>query len=113
MGLFAGTQWDMPAHCEKCGRLEKECDCPPPVPVARDPSKQRLTVRVEKRKAGRVVTVIGGLAEDDPGRGELLKRIKNACGAGGSIEADHLIVQGDQLEKTIKLLEEIGYRIKR
>jgi len=113
MGLFAGTQWDLPAHCEKCGHLEKECDCPPPVPVAKDPSKQLLKVCVEKRKAGRVVTVIAGLAGDDPGRGELLTRMKNACGAGGSIEADHLIVQGDQLEKTIKLLGEIGYRIKR
>ena len=28
--LFAGTPWDRPPTCERCGKLESECACPPP-----------------------------------------------------------------------------------
>jgi translation initiation factor 1 len=113
MGLFAGTRWDLPAHCEKCGKLEAQCDCPPPSKDVIAPSEQSLTTRVEKRKAGRMVTVIRGFLGDDAERGELLTRLKTACGAGGSIEVDTLVLQGDQAARVIKVLEQIGYRVHR
>jgi len=112
MGLFAGTPWDLPAHCEKCGNLEANCSCPPATMPVKSPSTQTLKVRIEKRKGGRIVTVIEGLTNDDPTRSELMTRLKNACGAGGTIEPDHLIVQGDQQQKATKLLKEIGFRVK-
>lgn len=114
MGLFAGTQWEVPVHCERCGLLTSRCGCPAgqvPSP-AKSPAEQTLYVRVEKRKAGRIVTVIAGLDESDPKRDELLSRLKNACGAGGSHEAADLLVQGDQKARVTKLLAELGYRLR-
>ena len=112
MGLFAGTQWDVPAHCDRCGVLEPECKCPPPVGHSKPPSKRTLRVRVEKRKAGRVMTIVAGLDPDPTARAELLTKLKNACGAGGSTEDENLAVQGDQMAKVISVLEAIGYRVK-
>ena len=123
MGLFAGTQWDVPAHCDRCGVLEADCRCPPPTPAVIPPAKQTLRVRVEKRKAGRFVTVISGLEQPDASdakhahvkdtRAELLTRLKSSCGAGGSQEGSNLILQGDQQSQAIKLLTELGYRLSR
>ena len=35
--LFAGTPWDRPPTCERCGELEAECKCPPVVPELLEP----------------------------------------------------------------------------
>ena len=115
MGLFAGTQWDLPARCERCGRLESECGCPPAETAlpAKSPAEQTLVVRVERRKAGRIVTVVSGLDESDPARQQLLTRLKNACGAGGSHDGADLLIQGDHHARATRLLAELGYRPKK
>ena len=115
MRLFEGTEFDRPPRCERCGELEEECACPPlpPVPpVWADPQSQLAKVVVEKRKKGKMVTVIRGLAAVDNDLPELLSRIKNHCGAGGTIKGDTLEVQGRHIERVRSLLLEIGYRIK-
>jgi len=121
MGLFAGTQWDVPAHCDRCGILAADCQCQPPPPTIMPPEQQTLRVRVEKRKAGRFVTVISGLEQPDAAsaalahvklaRAELLTRLKNTCGAGGCQEGSNLVLQGDQKLRATKLLTELGYRL--
>lgn len=115
MGLFAGTQWDLPSHCERCGELESVCKCPPPPTPARillAPEKQTARLRVENRKRGKSVTVISGLAAADNDLPELLTRLKTACGAGGTIKDDTLEIQGEHLERLQTLLADIGYKIK-
>ena len=64
--LFAGTPWDRPPTCERCGKLESECSCPPPVvePVRLDPAAQTARLRLEKRAKGKVVTVVANLDPD-------------------------------------------------
>jgi len=78
-------------------------------------------VRLEKRKAGRFVTVISGLEQPDAAsaalahvklaRAELLTRLKNTCGAGGCQEGSNLVLQGDQKLRATKFLTELGYRL--
>ena len=111
MGLFAGTKWDSPTHCDLCGQLELDCRCPTPPPTAHPPAKQTLRIRVEKRKAGRVVTVITGLEQPAGVRADLLTQLKNSCGAGGSQEENNLVLQGDQQARASRLLADLGYRI--
>ena len=111
MGLFAGTKWDLPTHCDLCGQLESDCQCPPPPPTVNPPEKQTLRVRVEKRKAGRLVTVITGLEQPSGVRADLLTQLKNSCGAGGSQEDTNLVLQGDQQARASRLLADLGYRI--
>ena len=111
MGLFAGTKWDVPAHCARCGCLEADCRCPAEKIPGKSPSEQTLRVWVEKRKAGRVVTVIAGLDASDPSRGDLLSQLKTLCGAGGSHDGASLLIQGDHQSRIVKFLQEAGYRM--
>ena len=115
MRLFEGTQFDRPPHCERCDKPETECVCPPlPTDPVRhvSPEKQTARLSVEKRKRGKMVTVIRGLAAADNDLKDLLSRLKTACGAGGSIDDDVLVIQGSQLDRIRTELASMGYRIK-
>lgn len=113
MRLFEGTAWDLgPPKCERCGQLESDCTCPAPPPTRVPPQKQTARVQVEKRKAGRLMTVVRGLAAADNDLPALLTHLKNACGAGGTVKDDTLEIQGDQAERVKKALAELGYRVK-
>ena len=111
-GLFAGTPLERPVTCEACGRVLEDCDCPRDAEgrVLR-PRDQTAVIRREKRRKGKIVTVIRGLdptASDLPG---LLKQLKTICGAGGTITDEGTIeVQGDHRETVAQMLREAGYR---
>ena len=109
MRLLEGTQWDRPPRCESCGELEEACTCLPPPKVLTPPERQTARLAVEKRKKGKVVTVVRGLPADENDLPGLLGRLK---GAGGTIKDDELEIQGDHLERLRALLAEIGYRIR-
>ncbi|QEG24387.1 translation initiation factor [Mariniblastus fucicola] len=113
MRLFEGTQWDVPPRCDRCEELESDCKCPPLPPPANvvDPSNQKLKIRVEKRKRGKIVTVIVGLANDDA-RSGLLKELKNLVGSGGTIRDEDLEIQGDHADTLAKSLLERGYQVR-
>ena len=65
MRLFEGTQWDRPPRCDECGELEEDCVCPPPAKELTPPEKQTARLAVEKRKKGKVVTVVRGLPAEE------------------------------------------------
>jgi translation initiation factor 1 len=111
--LFAGTPFDRPPVCDRCGRLESACTCPP---VAKPkyltpPEKQTVRLAIEKRKKGKVVTVIRGLSATGNDLPALLARLKDRCGAGGTLDSDTLEIQGDHVDRLRTLLGEIGYRV--
>lgn len=112
MRLFEGTQWDVPPRCDRCGELEEDCRCPPPPKKYLAPEKQTAKLAVEKRKKGKVVTVVLELSSKDNDLNELLARLKNACGAGGTLKDDTLEIQGDHLTRVRELLAEMGYRVR-
>ncbi|WP_164102977.1 translation initiation factor [Candidatus Laterigemmans baculatus] len=110
--LFAGTQWDRPPTCEVCGELEEQCRCPPPPRQYADPATQTARIAVEKRKGGKRVTVVRGLAAAENNLPELLTQLKNHCGAGGTVKEDELEIQGDQAAAVRRILEQLGYKVK-
>lgn len=112
--LFAGTPFDRPPTCERCGNLVPECRCPPPAveKSLTPPGKQTATLRTEKRAKGKLVTVVRGLAAADNDLPALLARLKSACGAGGTIDGDVIEIQGDHLTRLKTLLGEAGYRVR-
>jgi translation initiation factor 1 len=112
--LFAGTPWDRPPACDRCGRLESECACPPPVPEVKrmPPEQQTARLMTERRAKGKLVTVIAGLDPDGNDLTELAKRLKNACGAGGTIKDGQIELQGDHLQAAERALQAIGYKTK-
>ncbi len=116
MGLFDGTALERPVLCERCEQDVKTCDCEPLIEAKDEPevepSKQRLRVRSEKRKRGKMVTVVAGLQGSERQRQELLTQLKNHCGAGGTLNDDQQIeIQGEQSERLKTKLEQLGYRV--
>jgi translation initiation factor 1 len=109
MRLFAGTPFDIPPKCERCGALESDCQCTP-LPDYLPPEKQTAKLRVEKRPKGKVVTVVSGLAPTSSDLPALLTTLKNACGAGGSLKEGQLEIQGDHLTRVQAALQRLGYR---
>ena len=109
MRLFAGTPFDRPPYCKRCGELESNCHCPPPrVP----PEKQTARVSVEKRKKGKVVTVVSGLPTEGNDLPALLTQLKTLCGAGGTLKDEGLEIQGNHREHVQEALSKIGYRVR-
>jgi translation initiation factor 1 len=66
----------------------------------------------EKRKKGKLVTLVTGLSTEGNDLPELLKELKSACGAGGALKDGTLEIQGDQLDRVRTMLQQIGYRVK-
>lgn len=115
MRLFEGTQWDVPPKCERCDALMENCKCEPlpgPQEPTIPPEKQRLKIRVEKRKKGKVVTVISGLRfSSSDEQKNLLTEMKNFCGAGGKIADDLVEIQGDHADRLKQFLSQKRYKV--
>jgi translation initiation factor 1 len=58
-----------------------------------------------------MVTVIRGLTASGNDLASLLARLKDGCGAGGSLDGDTLEIQGNHVGRLRELLVEIGYRV--
>ena len=108
MGLFDGTALERPVLCERCKSEIRLCKCPPlDTPV----SKQSLKIRLEKRKRGKLVTVVIGFHCSETQMAETLSFLKNQCGAGGSIDGESIELQGDHTQRIRELLTDRGYRV--
>lgn len=114
MRLFSGTQWDREPQCERCGQAEAQCQCPPlPAAVTTiPPNQQTARLSMEKRKKGKLVTVIKGLTATGNDLPALLSKLKISLGAGGTLEGEDLEIQGEHLERVRQLLSQIGYKVK-
>ncbi len=110
MRLFEGTEFDIPPRCDRCQKLETDCDCLPAPKPQIPPEKQSLRVAVEKRKKGKSVTVIRGLAPDND-HADLLTSLKNHCGAGGTIKDENIEIQGDHADRIQSLLRKLKYKV--
>ena len=122
--LFAGTQFDIPPTCDDCGKVESECECTAEQKAAKaavkqreedrlPPDQQTATVSAEKRKGGRVVTVISGLTARANDLPALLSQLQASCGTGGTVKAkdDQIELQGDHVETIRAQLKQCGYRV--
>jgi len=110
--LFAGTPFDIPPKCDHCGQLDSDCRCPPHVKSRIAPERQTAKLQLEKRKKGKVVTVITGLTAAANDLPALLTQLKNACGAGGCVAEDAVEIQGEHLDRAKELLRKIGYKVR-
>jgi translation initiation factor 1 len=112
MRLLEGTIFDRPPHCERCGKLESECACPPIEKPRVPPERQTAKLAVEKRQKGKWMTVIRGLTSADNDLAQLLSRLKTVCGAGGTVRDETIEIQGKQMDTIRAELQRIGYKTK-
>lgn len=113
--LFAGTPWDRSPTCERCGKLDPECACPPPLPepVRLAPEAQTARLRLEKRAKGKLMTVVGNLDPNGNDLAALATRFKTTCGVGGTVKEGRIELQGDCVAAVAAVLGALGYRTRR
>jgi translation initiation factor 1 len=88
---------------------------PEPAPAPEYPSASQQTARIardRKGRGGKTVTVISGLRHDPATLEALLKKLKTQCGAGGTVKAGEIEIQGDHRERAAQALAAMGYKIK-
>lgn len=81
---------------------------------ATTPAKNRGRVDIKRTTAGRggkTVTVVSGFVGIGlPEKESLAKKMRNACGCGGTVKDGVIEIQGDQREKIAQILTEAGFR---
>jgi translation initiation factor 1 len=80
---------------ELCSELNKE--------------QQYIKIKLEKRKFGKEVTIIEGIAEDSAQLKRIASELKSKLAAGGTVKDGRIEIQGDHREKVKELLIRMGY----
>ena len=92
----------MPEICNKCGVPKEICVCSE---ISKE--QARVVVRTEKRRYGKLVTIIEGLEDD--GIKELAKSLKNKLACGGTSKNGSIELQGNHKNKVLDLLVDFGF----
>ncbi len=92
------------AVCDKCGLPEDLCVCEEIVKES-----MRVKITLDKRRFGKVATVIQGIDNRDIDVKELSSLLKAKCACGGTIKENVIELQGDHKEKVKDILRTIGY----
>lgn len=78
------------------------------------PEKNRGRVEVRRETGGRggktVTTVSGFVGIGLPEKETLCKKMRGACGCGGTVKDGVIEIQGDQRETVARILSEAGFR---
>ena len=81
-------------------------------PVSLPPAEQQVKIRLEKRKGGRLMTVLTGLVLTPEDRRALARALKDTLGTGGSASRDEILVQGDHRDAVRVFLSDRGYGLR-
>lgn len=90
--------------CPMCGLPKDLCVCET---IARE--QQRIIVTTEKKKFGKVYTVVSGIDEKQINMKELIKKLKNKFACGGTAKEGKIELQGDHKQNIMKVLVEAGF----
>lgn len=98
--------------CPACRRPLAACVCAAPTAAPRGDGIVRVS-RETQGRGGKAVTVVRGVEGDAAALAALGKRLRTACGSGGTVKDGVLEVQGDQRERVVEWLTREGYTVKR
>jgi len=83
--------------CNKCGLPKDLCVCED---IAKE--SQKIVIKGEKRKFGKIYTIIEGINAKEIDVRELLKKLKNRLSCGGCFKEGKIELQGNHLPKAGK-----------
>jgi translation initiation factor 1 len=96
--------------CSGCGRPAEDCGC-----QAGSSAKAKGPVRVRletKGRRGKAVTVVTGLPLGAEDLTDLGKKLKQKCGAGGTVKDSVIEIQGDHRATVMAALKDLGHNPK-
>ncbi len=84
------------------------------IPEEKSIQIEPLICKYEKKgRNGKPVTIIEGFEGTEEELKAISKKIKSALGIGGSEKNGSIIIQGNNREKIMNILHEMGYKTKR
>ena len=110
-GLVYST--DTGRMCPACRQPLASCVCKALAKAVPAGDGVARVTREKQGRGGKTVTVVRGLALDAESLAALGKRLRAACGAGGTARDGVLEVQGDHADKVLALLLAEGHKAKR
>ncbi len=90
--------------CPKCGLPKEICVCEE---IARE--QQNITIAIDRRRYGKMMTIVDGLNPHDLDLGSLISNLKSTCACGGTIKDGKIELQGDHRSKVKDALEKMGF----
>jgi translation initiation factor 1 len=110
-GLVYST--DSGRMCPACRQPVAACSCrSTALPAARPDGVVHVGLET-KGRGGKAVTLVRGLGLDAAGLADWGKRLRTACGTGGSVKDGVLELQGDHRDRVVAWLEQQGRKAKR
>tara|TARA_Y100000310_G_scaffold335986_1_gene419401 strand:+ start:1232 stop:1525 length:294 start_codon:yes stop_codon:yes gene_type:complete len=88
--------------CPKCGLPLQACVCEE---IAKE--EQRIKIRTEKKRFGKIVTMISGIQGMD--LKSLAKNLKQELACGGTMKDNIIELQGDHTKKAKEALVRLGF----
>lgn len=95
--------------CPACRQPVTHCQCGNTKPVPAGDGVVRVS-RSSKGRGGKTVTLVQGLALPAEELAALGKRLRTACGAGGTVKEGQLEVQGDHVQRVLDWLAAQGFK---
>ena len=92
--------------CPKCGLPKEICVCED---IARE--QQKINITVDKRRYGKMMTIVDGINPHDLDIESLISNLKSTCACGGTIKDGKIELQGDHRTKVKESLEKMGFMI--
>jgi len=94
----------MSGICDICGLPKEICVCED---IARE--QQRITIAVDKRRYGKMMTIVDGINPHDLDIDALVSNLKSICACGGTIKDGKIELQGDHRTRVKEALEKMGF----
>ena len=92
--------------CEVCGLPKEICVCED---IARE--QQKIIITVDKRRYGKMMTIVDGIDAHDLDVDSLVTKLKSKCACGGTIKDSKSELQGDHRIKVKETLEKMGFMV--
>lgn len=77
------------------------------------PSEQKIKIWLDRKgRKGKTMTIVEGVEASENDLERWLKELKKICGAGGTLTADGLQIQGEQAQKVQEYFTKLGFQCK-
>ena len=90
--------------CTKCGLPKELCVCET---IAKE--SQMIVVKTEKKKFGKVYTIVEGIDKAEIDLKDLTKKLKSQFACGGTLKNGIIELQGNHQQKVKQVLIELGF----